>query len=147
MWGGLARDIMMAMSFSGPLTPRGLLRHLECTGAEIPQWLREEPEMLSPDHAISKGTRCVLIYRAMLWDGRAAHLTPSGHAPDCEFHCEQYPWECTCGATPRAAPAIEARRAATTEIGAVEDESAVPNDSEADAQPTAPITEQESHDG
>jgi hypothetical protein len=23
--------------------------------------------------------------------------TPSGHARDCEWHCEQYPWECTCG--------------------------------------------------
>jgi hypothetical protein len=23
--------------------------------------------------------------------------TPSGHAKDCEWHAEQYPWECTCG--------------------------------------------------
>jgi len=83
MWGGLARSIMMAMSFSGPLTPRGLLQHLKCTGAEIPQWLLDEPEMKSQDHALSKGTRCVIIYRAMLWDGRSEHLTPSGHAPDC----------------------------------------------------------------
>ena len=25
------------------------------------------------------------------------------HAPDCDFHVDQYPWECTCGAIPRKA--------------------------------------------
>lgn len=30
--------------------------------------------------------------------------TPSGHAVDCDWHCDQYPWECTCGlTTPKAA--------------------------------------------
>lgn len=25
--------------------------------------------------------------------------TPSGHAPCCEWHCDQYDFECTCGLT------------------------------------------------
>jgi hypothetical protein len=99
MWGGLARAMMMWLDMH-PKTPRALFRHLECTGQEIPQWLRDEHELQALDHVPSKGTRCVLIYRAMLWDGRSLHLTPSGHTADCEFHCEQYPHECTCGATP-----------------------------------------------
>jgi hypothetical protein len=23
------------------------------------------------------------------------------HSADCDFHCDQYWWECTCGAEPR----------------------------------------------
>jgi hypothetical protein len=134
MWGGLARSIMMWLSFGPRHTPKSLLDHLERSGAEVPQWLLDEPEMQSLDHSMSKGTRCVLIYRAMLWDGRAEHLTPSGHTPDCEYHCEQYPHECTCGVAWLPAPvrvalaasAIEARRAATENTGAVH-ESAAPS--------------------
>ncbi|MGE8141786.1 hypothetical protein ACQKOE_07410 [Novosphingobium sp. NPDC080210] len=29
------------------------------------------------------------------------HLTPTGHAKDCGWHVDQYPWECTCGFIPR----------------------------------------------
>ena len=29
------------------------------------------------------------------------HLTPTGHAKDCNWHVDQYPWECTCGFIPR----------------------------------------------
>lgn len=32
----------------------------------------------------------------------------TGHHTNCEWHFEQYPWECTCGAIPDA----EARRPA-----------------------------------
>lgn len=28
--------------------------------------------------------------------------TPSGHAPDCPWHLDQYGWECTCGAQKEA---------------------------------------------
>lgn len=65
-WGGLARQIMMWLDWGPPHTPRSLLKHLERCGEEIPAWLREEPEMKALDHSMSKGTRVVLIYRAML---------------------------------------------------------------------------------
>ena len=64
-WGALARDIMTWLGFSRP-TPRTLLDHLRRCGHEPPAWLRDEPEMEALDHVMSKGTRCVLIYRAML---------------------------------------------------------------------------------
>jgi hypothetical protein len=105
---------MMWLDFGPRHTPESLIKHLERTGIEIPQWLLDEPEMRSPDHSMSKGTRCAIIYRAMLWDGRAEYLTPSGHTPDCEFHCEQYPHECTCGAAWLPAPARVALAASGT---------------------------------
>jgi hypothetical protein len=65
MWGGLARSIMMWLDFDRK-TPGALFKHLEASGVEIPQWLRDEPEMKRLDHVPSKGTRCVILYRAML---------------------------------------------------------------------------------
>lgn len=65
-WGGLARDIMMWLGFDGQPTPRRLFDHLGRLGRDIPQWLRDEPEMQSLDRVPSKGTRCMIIYRAML---------------------------------------------------------------------------------
>ncbi len=64
MWGGLARDIMMWLDF-GTKTPRELFKHLKRTGRDIPKWLTDEPEMRALDHVPSKGTRCVIIYKAM----------------------------------------------------------------------------------
>lgn len=64
-WGGLARSIMLAFDVDAK-TPRKLLAFLENVGEAIPQWLRDEQEMTSLDHIMSKGTRCTLIYRAML---------------------------------------------------------------------------------
>jgi hypothetical protein len=63
-WDGLARDIMQAFDMNNK-TPRLLFQHLERCGTPIPQWMRDEPECKNLDHTISKGTRCVLIYRAM----------------------------------------------------------------------------------
>lgn len=67
MWGGLARDIMMWLDmYDGhKKTPRNLFNHLDNLGREIPDWLREG-EMAHLDHVPSKGTRCYIIYRAML---------------------------------------------------------------------------------
>lgn len=65
-WGGLARDIMQSFLMADGRTPRALLAFLESIGREIPQWLRDEPEMRSLDHTLTKGTRCVMIYRAMV---------------------------------------------------------------------------------
>lgn len=67
-WSGLARDIMMWLGMSNNRSPRSLLRHLELTGQKIPQWLFDEPEMQTLDHALSKGARVVILYRAMLAD-------------------------------------------------------------------------------
>jgi len=65
MWGGLARAIMMWLDMAHR-TPRNLFQHLERSGHEIPQWLRDEPELKNLDHVPSKGTRCAIIYRAMI---------------------------------------------------------------------------------
>ncbi len=64
MWGGLARHVMMWLDMDKK-TPRALFRHLEMCGADIPQWLRDEPEMQALDHVPSKGTRCAIIWKAM----------------------------------------------------------------------------------
>ena len=69
MWGGLARSIMMWMDIAGggPKLPEDLLKHLERSGIEAPDWLKDEGEMKAIGHSMSKGTRCVLIYKAMLY--------------------------------------------------------------------------------
>ena len=64
-WGNLARDIIKAWDFDMK-RPRELFEFLEHSGTDIPQWLRDEPEMKNLDHMPSKGTRAVLIYKAML---------------------------------------------------------------------------------
>ena len=64
-WGELARDIMFVLRQERP-TPRKLLYHLEHLHETLPEWLRNEAEMQNLDHVISKGTCCVLIYKAML---------------------------------------------------------------------------------
>lgn len=70
-WDGLARQIVMWMDMQ-PKTPMALFTHLDRAGYEIPKWLSDEPEMKSLDHVPSKGTRAVLIYKAMI----DAALTP-----------------------------------------------------------------------
>ena len=64
-WGELARDIMFVLRQERP-TPRKLLYHLEHLHETLPDWLRNESEMQNLDHVISKGTCCVLIYKAMI---------------------------------------------------------------------------------
>jgi hypothetical protein len=64
-WDGLPRQIMMWLDME-PKTPDTLFKHLERSGYEIPQWLLDEPEMRQRDHVPSKGTRCVILFRAML---------------------------------------------------------------------------------
>lgn len=66
-WSGPARDIMHWLDLSpGAKTPRSLLDHLGACGVIIPRWLLDEPEMKNLDHSMSKGTRCVILYKAML---------------------------------------------------------------------------------
>jgi hypothetical protein len=74
-WDGLARAIMMWLDMH-PKTPRALFQHLKASGRDIPEWLRDEDEMKALDHVPSKGTRCVLIYRAMVEDELSARPTP-----------------------------------------------------------------------
>lgn len=64
-WNGLARDLIMWHDMANK-TPRALFDHLTMLRREIPDWLRNEPEMQALDHVPSKGTRAVLIYRAMI---------------------------------------------------------------------------------
>jgi hypothetical protein len=68
MWGELARDIVMWMDMhqGRDKTPARLFRHLNNLGREIPQWLLDESEMKNLDHVPSKGTRAVIVYKAML---------------------------------------------------------------------------------
>jgi hypothetical protein len=76
MWGELARDIIMWMDMhhGSDLTPRILFAHLERIGRDIPRWLRDEPELQALDHVPSKGTRAVLVYRAMIQASEAPRL-------------------------------------------------------------------------
>lgn len=66
-WGGLARALVFALEIYSP-TPTGILTHLRMSGVDVPQWLLDEPEMKRRDHVLSKGTRAVIIYKAMLHD-------------------------------------------------------------------------------
>lgn len=70
MWDGLPRAIMMWLDM-GDRTPRALFQHLARSGVGIPEWLKNEPEMKHLNHVPSKGTRCVILYRAMLENWRA----------------------------------------------------------------------------
>lgn len=65
MWDGLPRAIMLWLDFERS-TPRTLFDHLRHSGYDVPEWMREEGELKALDHVPSKGTRCVLIYRAMV---------------------------------------------------------------------------------
>ncbi len=65
-WGGLARAIVMWCHMPAPHTPNSLLMHLERTGETVPEWLLAEPEMANRNHAMSKGTIAVIIWKAML---------------------------------------------------------------------------------
>lgn len=66
-WGGLARAIMLWLDLTpGAKMPRSLLGHLKACSKDAPQWLLDEHEMKNLDHSMSKGTRCVIIYKAML---------------------------------------------------------------------------------
>lgn len=65
LWDGLPRQLMFWQDFADK-SPRALFKHLERSGYEIPQWLRDEPEMQSLGHTPSKGTRAVLVYKAFI---------------------------------------------------------------------------------
>lgn len=65
MWDGLARQIIFWMDMH-PKTPRALFNHLKSSGYEIPTWLRDEFKNHSLDHTPPKGTRVVMVYRAMI---------------------------------------------------------------------------------
>lgn len=64
MWSGLARDLFLAWDM-GCKTPAQIFDHLDRCLRTIPLWLREEPEMQNLDHTVSKGTRAVIVYKAM----------------------------------------------------------------------------------
>ena len=64
-WGFLARDIILWMEMDRP-TPEKLFKHLKMLGREIPNWLINEHEMKNMGTVPSKGTRAVLIYKAMI---------------------------------------------------------------------------------
>jgi hypothetical protein len=72
MWTGIPRMIMLWLDFNQP-TPRKLFDLLRRTGHDVPEWMKAEGELQAKDHVPSKGTRCVLIYRAMLENWMAAN--------------------------------------------------------------------------
>lgn len=67
-WSGLARDLMMAFDL-GAKSAKSMLEQMRYTWDELPQWLRDELHDPHSTSVLSKGTRCVLIYRAMVEDG------------------------------------------------------------------------------
>lgn len=64
-WGGLARDIIMAFDLGGK-SPASLLANMRLKWGELPEWMRKELHDPESNAVLSKGTRAVLIYRAML---------------------------------------------------------------------------------
>ena len=64
-WGGLARDIMMAFDLGGK-SPASLLANMRFSWEDLPEWMRKELHDPESTAVLSKGTRAVLIYRAML---------------------------------------------------------------------------------
>lgn len=64
-WAGLARDIMMGYDL-GAKSPRALLKHLHFSGTTAPEWLQRELGDGTSEAVLSKGSRCVLIYKAMV---------------------------------------------------------------------------------
>lgn len=65
MWDGLARKILLAFDFNCK-SPNELINFLKMSGFELPEAVLEESEMKNLDHVISKGTRAVILYKAML---------------------------------------------------------------------------------
>lgn len=63
-WSGLARDIMMGLDL-GMAKGVSMRQHLHACGTPIPDWLEEELSRNGGGHHMSKGTRCVLIFKAM----------------------------------------------------------------------------------
>jgi hypothetical protein len=75
MWGDdLVRWVIRWCGYDRP-TPKALLTDLRLGYGKIPLWLEAEAEMQDQDHVVSKGTRAVLIYRAMLAAYKPSHTT------------------------------------------------------------------------
>lgn len=68
MWGGLARDLIMWMDMHQRPTYKNLFKHMGMVGRDLPQELFDAPiaQLKDLDHVPAKGTRAVLIYRAMI---------------------------------------------------------------------------------
>ncbi len=64
-WSGFARDLMLAFD-AGCKSPRLLMQFLRRSGTDAPDWLLREIGDPGSDAVMAKGTRVVLIYRAML---------------------------------------------------------------------------------
>jgi hypothetical protein len=139
MWDGLARDIMMWLDMT-PKTPRALFKHLERTGREIPDWLRNEPEMQALDHVPSRAADGVIgdCYAHQLYCARIRKMRPQGA---CYKTIEPQFWplfdaagepreadRAAFGNPVSQASAIEARSDAPPKSGAAEGESAGPKD-------------------
>lgn len=77
-WGGLARDIIMAFDLGGK-SPASLLANMRLRWEELPEWMRKELHDPESTAVLSKGTRAVLIYRAML---AAAPQAAAAQVPD-----------------------------------------------------------------
>lgn len=75
-WNGLPRDLIMWMDMyeGNKKTPRNLFYHLRMIGTSVPNWLENEAEMKNLDSVPSKGTRVMIIFRAVLENAIAAEV-------------------------------------------------------------------------
>ncbi len=64
-WNGLARHLIFAFELNF-LTPKEIRKFLQDTGCKIPSWLEVEFKPSGENATLSKGTRAVLVYKAML---------------------------------------------------------------------------------
>ncbi len=66
MWGNaLVRSVMRWCSNDQPTLDK-LFKDLKYVGVAAPKWLYDEAEMSANFHVVSKGTRAVIVYKAML---------------------------------------------------------------------------------
>lgn len=72
-WSGLARDVIMWMNAYDRHSSETLLKHLERSGTEIPDWLRKEAD--TGPHSLPKGSIAAIIYKAMIADAPQAAIS------------------------------------------------------------------------
>ena len=65
MWGGTARQLVKYMQMKDRYCPASLKKHFDLFVGEIPEWLNEEVNDWTSEHAFATADLGVFIYKAM----------------------------------------------------------------------------------
>ena len=65
MWGGTARQLVRYMQMKDRYCPASLKKHFDRFIGEIPDWLNEEVQDWTSEHAFATADLGVFIYKAM----------------------------------------------------------------------------------